>query len=748
VRNIKGAAPTSHASPSTLRTERVILQATIVFVLAIAVRAIHLLQMRESPLYQVLICDARQYDQWAERIASGQWLGGSEVFYQTPLYPYCLAIQYAVFGHSVWLVRIGQAVLGSLACVFLARAGSRFFSPPVGTLAGILLAVYPPSIFFDGIVQKASLDLVLMTSLLWVMAASQSRPRLVLFGAAGVLCGATTLNRENAAVLIPVLLAWVVALSWSQPAKTSFSRGLVFCLAVAAVLLPVGLRNVYVGRVFTLTTAQMGPNFFIGNHLGASGVYEPLRASRGDPRYERDDARLLAEDDLKRSLSAREVSQYWLERSWADIKRDPMAWLRLLSWKWFLTWNSVELIDAESLGTHQRHSAVLNGLGWVLHFGVLCPLAVLGAWWTRRDWPRLWPLYAILASLSVAVTLFYVFARYRYPLVPVVALFASAGLCGLWDRIRARGLCDSRELVAGVMLFTAAAVACNWRLNQADSDDALTYFNVGTSLVEVGRPRDAMVLLKQAAALEPRQPATYVGLGRASAALGQLPQARIFFEQALRLNPNDGIAYFNLADVAARQGDQDRAVECLRQAIEFDSLLAPAYRALGRIELQRGDVADAVRHFRRAAEIEPNLAGARADLSDALLAQGHLADAVHELRAAVKFDPGSVAASNNLAWILATSSDDAVRDGAEAIALADAVCRATDYDKPELLDTLAAAYAESGRFDKALAMSARAIELARGSPESQLSKLLESHRRLFLEHRALREGGRRTETAR
>lgn len=731
-RRVPPATPISHAPQST---GHAILQATVIFVLAITVRALHLFLMRDSLLYEVLVCDARQYDGWAQRIAGGQWLGGSEIFYQTPLYPYCLAILYAVFGHNVWLVRACQSVLGSLACVFLARAGSRFFSPPIGTLAGILLALYPPAIFFDGIVQKASLDLVLMTALLWVVAAAQSQPRYALFGAAGLLLGAMTLNRENAAVLLPVLLAWIVGLSWSQPARTKFARGLVFCLATAAVFLPVGARNFYVGGAFTLTTSQMGSNFFIGNHLGASGTYESLRAGRGDPRYEGEDARLLAEDALKRPLSSSEVSRYWLTRCWADIQSDPTAWVRLLAWKWFLTWNQVELIDAESFGTHQRHSAVLADLGWLLHFGVLCPLAIVGAWWTRHDWRRLWPLYAMLASFSAAVTLFYVVARYRYPLVPVVALFAAAGLFVLWEWIRGRGRVTVRDTLVGLLLFAAAAVACNWRPNRPYSDDALTYFNAGTSLLELGRPRDAMVLLKQAVAIEPKHPATYVSLGRASWSLGDLPQARLYFEQAVRLDPRDGIAYFELATVVGKQGALDQAESYLRQAIQFDPLLTPAYRTLGRLELQRGDVASAVGHLRSAAEIERNSAGAHVDLSDALLAQGKPVDAVHELRAAARLDPGSAEVSNNLAWILATSSHGAVRDGAQAIALAKAACAATEYKRAEFLSTLAAAYAEAGDFEAAIGWSKKAVDIGSEQLKEPLTRQLES----FQSHKPWRE---------
>ncbi len=255
--------------------------------------------MRDSPLFSVLICDCGQYDQWAQRIAAGDWIG-HEVFYQTPLYPYLLAVIYRVCGHSVWAVRLLQALFGTVACVALARAGTRFFAERVGWIAGVLLALYPPAIFFDGILQKASLDLLLMTTLLWALAVAQDELRPRWFVLVGCLLGAMTLNRENSAALVPVVLVWIGSLGWPNLSRAFLARASMFVLGMALVLMPVGLRNYYVGNAFLLTTAQMGPNFYIGNHRGADGGYAPMRAGRGEPGFEGLDARLLAEDVLKR----------------------------------------------------------------------------------------------------------------------------------------------------------------------------------------------------------------------------------------------------------------------------------------------------------------------------------------------------------------------------------------------------------------------------------------------------------------
>jgi len=710
-------------------------QSTVIFAVAIMARALHYFFMRDALVYQVLISDAWQYDLWAQKIASGQWLG-TEVFYQTPLYPYTMAVLYTLFGHNVWVVRWFQAILGSVACVFLSRAGNRYFSPRVGWIAGLLLALYPPALFFDGIVQKASIDLCLMTGLLWTLSTIDARPRWTAVAGAGLLVGLLTLNRENAAILFPVLLVWFTWLWWPDLRWQGLRRLALFCLGIATVLLPVGFRNQYVAGTFLLTTAQFGPNFYYGNHHGADGCYEPLRPGRGDARHERDDARLLAEQDLKRSLTTSEVSQYWFRRALADIRTYPGEWLRLMAWKLFLTWNTLELVDGEGLRVHQHFSPLLSALGWVLTFGTLCPLAAIGLWLTRHDWRRLWLLYFMLLAFAGTMTLFILFARYRYPLVPVVVLFAAAGIVGTWDWwFGGRGV-STREITLGALWALPVAIICNWPLPHLYNDE-ITYFNIGTGLLDINRPREAIEPLQRSLQFNP--PIVYNNLGRVYVALKEWDNAKQSFHQAVALQPNLAVAHYGLAEVAEQQHDMAEAIAQARATIQLDRLSVDGYRLLGRLQLQTGDPSAAVETFRQAVTVEPKSGVLHSELGMALAAQGELAAAVEELRTAHQLAPRLLAPANNLAWILATTSQDAVRRPDEALALAEEFCQVTHFEVPELLDTLAAACAAAGKWDDARRHSARAIELATQQKNEELLKGLRERQALYAADKPYRE---------
>src|SRR5438876_8332821 len=115
--------------------------ALVVFAVAFTLRIIHIWQMRNAPFFTLLMGDARGYDEWAQRIAGGDWIG-HDVFYQAPLYPYFLGILYRIAGHSLMLVRVVQAMIGSLSCVFVSATARRLFSTRAGLVAGLMLAIY------------------------------------------------------------------------------------------------------------------------------------------------------------------------------------------------------------------------------------------------------------------------------------------------------------------------------------------------------------------------------------------------------------------------------------------------------------------------------------------------------------------------------------------------------------------------------------------------------------------------------
>jgi tetratricopeptide (TPR) repeat protein len=620
-----------------------------VFVVALLLRSLYLAQIRESPLFDALVVDAAEYDSWAQRIAGGDWLG-QEVFYQAPLYPYFLGVNYAVFGRDLLTIRIVQILLGSLSCVFLAIAGSRFFSPRAGVVAGLLLAVYPVAIFFDTIIQKSVLDTFFMTLLVCLMGLLLQDRRWGWWLLTGAVLGLLSLTRENALALVP--LAWVwIGLHFRDDTWRSRLEWMVLLTAgLLLALLPVGVRNLVVGGEFFITTSQFGSNLYIGNHEHATGEYVPMRWGRCSPEFERLDATELAEVALGRRLSPREVSRYWTGRALDYAARNPIEWLQLMARKWALTWNAEEIVDAEDIGGYAEYSPLLRALRHVMHFGILCPLAALGvvATWQHRD--RLWLLYLMILMMAASVAVFYVFARYRFPMVPVLILFAAAGLVETLSMAQQR---QWRRLAIGMGAAAVAAVFTNLPLVSEARGRATTHYNLGLVFQERGAMQEAMDQYREALRFKPDFIQVHFNLASALAAVGELPDAVNHYAEAIRLKPDYAEAHGNLAAALDELGLSEAAIAHYRLAVALAPHDAGAHYNLAIAVSARGQKEAAIPHYTEALRLRPDYLEARGNLAILLGQLGQHEQADLQYREGLRFHPDSAPLHYNYAVELA-----------------------------------------------------------------------------------------------
>ncbi|MCP3915627.1 MAG: tetratricopeptide repeat protein [bacterium] len=649
-----------------------------VVTVAFLVRLVVLFQVRELAFVETLIGDARGYDAWAAEIRAGDWRGEG-AFYQAPLYPYVLAVLQALAGGDLFVVRALHAALGSCACGLAFLAGRLFLDRRAGAIAGLLLAFYAPAVFLSLLIQKSALAAVLVTGVLWMLARAQSAPRLARFVAAGATLGALALTREEALGIAPLLALW----TWLRFRNLRWVGGLV--LGCAALLAPVAVRNVVVGGELALTTTQAGPNFYIGNHAGASGTYAALRVGRGDARFEREDAARLAEVASGRPLEPGEVSRYWLGEALAFIRSDPGAWVRLLARKARLAFHAYEAPDTIDQLAFEEASGVLRGLATVFHFGTLLPLAAAGlvcAWRHRRD---LGVLLVWVGGCAFWLIAFYIFARYRFPLVPALAILAGAG----FSRLRAEGL-SWKPLAA---LACAALLANAGDFASAGPARALIRASTAVALLDRGANDAAARACEEAIALDPDCLPAWSNLAIAHMRAGRAADGARAFQRAVELRPNDPRTHKQLGTALAEIGDSSGARE----------------------------------HLARSVELLPHDQEAAANLTFLLQRDRDWPALARHLAERARIAPEDERAQILRAWLLATCRTDAVRDGTLATEIARRLCGSGCTD-PDRLDVLAAALAESGDFQGATAAATRAFELAPTELRSPIAARLEGYR--------------------
>ena len=696
--------------------------ALIVFFVALAVRLIHLWQLRDSPFFDTLLGDASGYDKWAQRLAAGDWIG-TDVFYQAPLYPYFLGVIYAIVGRDLLIVRVIQAVIGSASCVLLGLAGARLFSKRVGLIAGLALAVWAPAIFFDSLLQKSVLDMFFVCAMLWFVAGIDHASRWRWLGL-GCTMGALALTRENALLLIGVIAVGIVLRRFNNRStdvlrttdsvverpqnnhRAFVDQLLPFVVGLAIVFLPVVARNYSVDGGFYLTTSQFGSNFYIGNNPNADGTYASLRFGRGAPEFERLDAKEVAEESVGRTLSPSEVSSFWTGRAIRYITSEPGSWLKLTGRKILLLFNHTEMLDTESQESYAEYSTPLRIGGWFGHFGLLMPLAIAGliATWPERR--RLWLIHALTLAYAASVVVFYVFARYRFPLVPFLIVFAAAPFD---PRVRdyivhtlTQGHSKKWRWAAIVATMT---IFSNWPVLSPTLMMAITENNLGTALLDRGLYDQAVLHNERAIALRPDYAPGYNNLGAALRAAGRLDDAVARYKQALELKPDFASASYNLANALLEQGKAGDSAATFRRALESNPNSVEAHNNLGIALASKGDAAGAIAEFRAALVIDDRSVHAHRNLGNMLVDAGQRGEGMAHLERAAALAPSEPEAVYDIGTILLQDQD------FKAAAARFETALKIRPDWAEAHNNLGIALASQGRINEALPHFERAVAL-------------------------------------
>ena len=192
------------------------------------------------------------------------------------------------------------------------------------------------------------------------------------------------------------------------------------------------------------------------------------------------------------------------------------------------------------------------------------------------------------------------------------------------------------------------------------------------------------------------------------------------------------------------QGRVDEAVERFLNALALEPESASSHVGLGQTYCRIGRVDEAIIQFQNALDTDPNNAEAQYDLGCSLLQTGRGDEAIIHFQKALKIEPDfpetrDPAENNNMAWSFATCPEDSQRNGSLAVKLAESACRRTHYQQTIMVGTLAAAYAEAGRFAAAILIAQRACNLAAKNGETNLLQKNEELLALYQNHQSYRD---------
>ena len=569
----------------------------LVFALALALRVAYILEADASPLFEHPAVDAKTYTHHAQRLAAGNWLGvGEGPFWQPPLYPYFLGAVKVLFPESFfYAVRFAQALLGALVCAMSWWIGRALFNPAVGLLAGIGAALCGPLIFFDGELLPASLAAFVDLLALVVLLRVWRRPSRWGFLGAGAAFGV-------GALAVPTVLTFAVAvpivLLWRAPCRQGLIWTGAFALGVILAVTPVAWRNWAIGGDGVGISYNAGINLYIGNNPD----YAETVAIR--PGWEWDD--LVTQPARAGMERPSAKSAYFAERAWGYIKGDPTGWLGLMGHKLGAFWHGDERGRNQPIYFWRTYSNVLSASLWkagiAFPFGLVAPLALWGMLLSLRRIGPTWPLLYAL-SYCLGVVAFFVAARYRVPVLPVLIVFAAYGLWALWDWVRAGRW---RSLGLGLAVCLAFAFAANSHLALMDMEgDAAIHYNLGNAYAEAGDKERALAAFERAVAEDPEYWQAWLNLGGVKAALGDLIGGGEIFARVAQKAPRQVEPWMNLAHVRIMQRDLEGAFSSYESALAANPKLLPAYVEMIRLYGQMGDLARAAHILQRAVDQLP-----------------------------------------------------------------------------------------------------------------------------------------------
>lgn len=353
--------------------------------------------------------------------------------------------------------------------------------------------------------------------------------------------------------------------------------------------------------------------------------------------------------------------------------------------------------------------AVVVGLLGLLSLVVLWrrpKVGLLGAWFFATLAPN--------SSVIPVATQTIAEHRMYLPLAAVATAIVTAGYVAML-RLAWRGTFSPRTLRATGGLLVVAGVAALGTLTFQRNRDYQTAISIWQDTV----------------AKSPKNARAHNNLGSALAESGRLDEAIAEYHEALGIQSDYVEAYNNLGLVMSERGDLDKAAEYFRKALQADPGNARVLNNLGIVLMDCGQINEATAQFEKSLEIDRDFADAYSNLGSAAARRGRPGEAIAYYQMAINLKPDYLGACNDLAWLRATYPAETIRNGAQAVELAERLVEAAGGWAPNHLDTLAAAYAEAGRFSDAVQTAKKALDLATQQNNPAMAKTMRARIRLY-----------------
>lgn len=571
--------PLDAAHPFRWRNRADWVELGVVVGVALALRvAFFFLNKAFNPTFYFPVMDSLYHHEWALDLVAGG-TPGTDAFFRGPLYPYFLAVLYKLSGSSIAFAIFVHHVIGALTAGLVYLTARELFSRSVSLVAGLTVALYWVLVYMEGDLLIETLFIFFNSLCLLLLTMGIKRRKFWALAAGGFALGLATITRPSVMVFFPAvpLAIWLAARN--HPGKSGWIKhSIAVAVACALPIAPVMIRNYAVARAVVPVGASGGVNFWIGNNPASDGSTAIVPGTRADWWGGYDDAIAMAEKGLGRKLKLSEVSDYYFKRGFDYVKQNPSDAAALTLKKFRMYWGAGERANDKYIYFFW-HLAKMKYVP-LPGFWLVAPLAILGGvllWRRRAD---LAMLYLFVGLYSIGVIVFFVNARFRLPIVPVLCMFAAYGALYLWRGIREKQF----GVVKALLVVAAAAALVNsdylYQKQMRAYSDAFSNYTLGNAYLKMGSKGTALSHYERADEINREYPT---------------PAYRLIQREV----------DYNLGTLLWEEGMCSRAIEILERVGGNDEFTLHALDCLGDCYLKRKDVANATRAYERLASISP-----------------------------------------------------------------------------------------------------------------------------------------------
>jgi len=507
----------------------------LVTVLALLFRLIHLWEVWGTPFFEHLHTDPLMYHNWALEIIQGDYIGKSHpVFYLSPLYPYFLALVYALTGPSPLFACLLQVILSTLSSGMVFHLGNRIFGPVPGLIAGVLAALYGMFIFYSSLLLGVTLIIFLNLCMLVCLVEGLRDSRWWKWILAGFCCGLSAGARGTVILFVPFALFALLLYFGRQEWRGWLKAEILFLMTAILFISPLTIHNWYVGGDVVLLTSNAGANLYIGNNLHSDGIYIRNARYQGRPmglsvREQQANFPEVAKKETGRSdLKPSEISRFWIKKTGEQIEENPKSWLKLIGNKIRYFFNAYEVPNNRNYYFSKRFSPLLNLP--LLSLGVIFPFSILGmvvSWRSRRDH---FLLYGYFFAHFIALITFFVNGRYRLVIVPVLLIYAAASFQWIYSKIQQKRFFTLALPAVSILFIYGITYSSVPRIGYRAN-----YYNLGNAYRDLGQPEEALACYDEAVRISPNFYHGYFNKGKLLVKMRRFDEAKAALKQAIKL---------------------------------------------------------------------------------------------------------------------------------------------------------------------------------------------------------------------